>query len=230
MSHVREPDLAAIILDGEARRRTGWRSRVRARAEELRVPRAHEYDATSVGVLVLAMLGIALILGFAANALRDDDSALPVTAAAPVTEGALQAPGAALVAEAGSDAATKPRASVAVVPPGVDLVASRITATKTPGRYGATIRVRVANTGGTALTAERGSFMTVLVDGAVVAVRPLTLGAATADGPAARSEAFQLASCTAGTHAVTVVVDANARVDEAREGDNASSAQLDWTC
>lgn len=231
MQHDHEPDLATIILDAEGRRGDGWRASLRGRIGALRAPRIREYDTSSIAVLALAALVAVVVLGFVVAGMRTEETP-PAADPAPTVTGPLQAPGAELVPGAasgvGSDA---PSAPATTLPPrGVDVVASRISAVKTPGRFGVTVRARVANTRSSALGADRGALVTLLVDGGVAAARPLALPAATTGGPAARVETFQLQSCTAGMHSVTLVVDSTARVVEANEADNARSGQFEWSC
>ncbi|MCW2926921.1 MAG: hypothetical protein JWM86_889, partial [Thermoleophilia bacterium] len=115
-----------------------------------------------------------------------------------------------------SDAAT-------AAPRRADLSPGRVTFTRS-GSGGALLRVAVANEGDAA--AATGTGVLALLDGTVLTSS--TLGAIEAGG--ATVAELELSYCPAGRHALTVVLDAQARLREASETNNAVSRSLVVAC
>lgn len=189
------------------------------------------YDARGVAVLALAIIAMAIVLGFAIREVRGGAGVVPQAPTASETPLlGLTLPGHATPVGGVGEQRDLGRAGGAVPAAGIDLVAGRVSARRSPATGRMSIVVRAANVGADALEPAAGGMLMVVVDGALVGARPLALAGATSAGPAARNELFELDQCTSGTHSVTAIVDATGRIDEANEADNARSAQLAWRC
>lgn len=234
-------DLADIVLaDRDAREEKPARHRGDAWATQIRDRRSavrSGYDATSVAIMALVVLAIAVILGFAVAAIRGTDEPLP----APTPAGERSAGGAeganrdvsrddAASVDAG---AAKTAAAVGLVP-GVQLAVGRVTAKPVRDGSGAVaINARINDIGTKLPSADRTVMVAVVLDGEIVGARPLQLTATPGkDSPTSGSAmvSFRTDSCASGTHSVSVIVDSTGVVEESNEADNARSTQLAWTC
>jgi hypothetical protein len=227
-------DLADIVLADRAQREQSRtsparvRSMLRERLPDRRSTSRPGYDATSVAILALVVLAVAVILGFAVSALRAPEQELP--AARP--SDAASAPS--VVAKPGpTRRAVAPAATVAKRVAGVQLAPGRITAKPVGDGSGAVIiHARVSDVGTKLPSASRPVMVAVVLDGEIVGVSPLTLAAtpASTGTSGAATLSFRTDSCSSGTHSLSVIVDSTAVVAEADEQDNARSTQLAWNC
>ena len=128
-------DLAEIVLaDHAAREPKASRARAihrswRAQAHDRRVASGSGYDATSVAILALVVLAVAVILGFAVDAIRGVDDPLPASRSAKdASSKSLAGPAVTATERASRDAAAAAKDPAPALVPGVQLAVGRITA------------------------------------------------------------------------------------------------------
>lgn len=209
-------DLATVILDDHQQKTDAVFARADWRSEATRFVGSDRAMLLTGVLLLLVAIGIVTFGTLRGESSSELDQPVSTSEPAAVIYGPTQL-----------DTKHETASAEASTPAKIDLGVSSIKIQ--PGEYsGATITVSIINNGGKALRADQQAQVALLVDGQVRSQQALQ--GTKAEGGTSQIRYADTTCNGQQARSVAVIVDTTARINEAREANNARTTQVSWPC